>query len=157
MIYVRFSTRWDLTSSWPVATVREAPRAPSSPPPSRIGCVRSYGIWPTGPDASWAPDYPWGASDEYLERSRRATEDHWGTDAFFAIQAELDDYPVPTEATIGYGKLCRSTATPDVALELDRIWNETDVRGVLPAVRVPSLLLKSLTTAIGATSITSRR
>ena len=88
----------------------------------------------------WAPDYPWGVSSGYLEHARRLTQDHWGTDAFFAMLAALDDYPVPTEVTIGYGKLCRSTATPDVALEIDRIWNETDIRGVLPSVRAPALL-----------------
>ena len=43
----------------------------------------------------------------------------------------------------GTGKLCRSTATPDVALEIDRIWNETDIRGVLPSVRAPALLTRA--------------
>jgi class 3 adenylate cyclase len=102
--------------------------------------VRSF-VW-DNPAARtlWAPDYPWGVSSGYLERARRLTEDHWGTDAFFAMLAALDDYPVSTEATIGYGKLCRSTATPDVALEIDRIWNETDIRGALPSVRAPALL-----------------
>jgi class 3 adenylate cyclase/pimeloyl-ACP methyl ester carboxylesterase len=105
--------------------------------PSR---VRSF-VW-DNPQARtlWAPDYPWGVNSEYLERARRVTEEYWGTDALFAILGELDDYVVPTEATIGYGKLSRSTATPDVALEIDRIWNETDIRGVLPAVRAPALL-----------------
>ena len=39
------------------------------------------------------------------------------------------------------GVMSRHTATPDVARELDRIWYETDVRGVLPAVRAPALLV----------------
>ena len=52
-----------------------------------------------------------------------------------------NDEVVPTEVTLGMGKLARYTCTPDVALEMDRIWNETDVRGVLPAVRVPTLLM----------------
>ncbi len=103
--------------------------------------VRAF-VWEY-PDARslWAPDYPWGVSTEYLERAERVTEAHWGTDALFTLSWALADEVVPTEASIGIGKLSRYTATPDVALEMDRIWNETDIRGVLPAVRAPALLI----------------
>ena len=37
--------------------------------------------------------------------------------------------------------MSRHTATPDVARELDHIWYETDVRGVLPLVQAPALLV----------------
>jgi class 3 adenylate cyclase/pimeloyl-ACP methyl ester carboxylesterase len=103
--------------------------------------VRSF-VW-ENPEARslWAHDYPWGVSDEYVERARRVTEDHWGTDALFSLTWGLANEAVPTEASIGVGKLSRYTATPDVALEMDRIWNETDIRGVLPSVRAPALLM----------------
>jgi hypothetical protein len=42
---------------------------------------------------------------------------------------------------VAAAKASRHTTTPDVARELTRIWYETDVRGVLPAVRAPALLL----------------
>jgi class 3 adenylate cyclase/pimeloyl-ACP methyl ester carboxylesterase len=104
--------------------------------------VRSF-VWESPePRSLWAPDYPWGASDEDIERSRRATEDHWGTDALFAVAWALGGDVVPTEMTMGMGKLSRYTGTPDVAREMDRIWNETDIRGVLPSVRAPALLLE---------------
>ena len=35
----------------------------------------------------------------------------------------------------------RNACTPDVATELARIWYETDVRGILPTVQTPTLLL----------------
>jgi len=35
----------------------------------------------------------------------------------------------------------RHSATPDVARELNLIWYETDIRAVLPTVKVPTLLL----------------
>jgi class 3 adenylate cyclase len=89
----------------------------------------------------WAPDYPWGVSDEYVRRARNLTENHWGTDALFSLDWALLDEVAPPEASSGIGKLSRSTATPDVALDMDRIWNETDIRGVLPAVRMPALLM----------------
>jgi hypothetical protein len=40
-------------------------------------------------------------------------------------------------------RLSRHTATPDVAVTLERIWNETDVRPILPSVSAPTLLLAS--------------
>ena len=36
---------------------------------------------------------------------------------------------------------CRNTCTPDVAIELNKVWWQTDIRGVLPAVQVPTLLI----------------
>ena len=48
----------------------------------------------------------------------------------------------PSEAEIrSAAKLSRNTCTPDVALKLTEIWWETDIRGVLPAVQVPTLLM----------------
>ena len=35
----------------------------------------------------------------------------------------------------------RQTGTPDVAVEMDRIYNETDVRGAMPSIAAPVLLL----------------
>jgi hypothetical protein len=35
----------------------------------------------------------------------------------------------------------RNSCTPDVAKELARMWYETDIRGILPSVQVPTLIL----------------
>jgi class 3 adenylate cyclase len=94
----------------------------------------------------WSPDYPWGVRPEYVERSERAIVDHWGTSEHGqlhnlaesqagAAAGHLQD----PEELVGY--LSRHTTTPDVALELARNWYETDVRGVLPAVSVPALVV----------------
>ncbi len=92
----------------------------------------------------WAPDYPWGVSPEYVERSRRGIEEHWGSDAFgrdFIETERVAGHDVSEEFARGMGKRSRHTGTPDVAVELERIWYETDIRGVLPSVRVPALLM----------------
>ena len=48
----------------------------------------------------------------------------------------------PPEAEhVPWGWLSRQTATPDVAVEMDRIYNETDVRGAMPSIAAPVLLL----------------
>jgi class 3 adenylate cyclase len=85
-----------------------------------------------------APDYPYGASSEILERSTRATIDLWGTDAYgYSVWTATD----PEAEHAPWGWLSRQTATPDVAVQMDRIYNETDVRGAMPSVTAPVLLL----------------
>jgi class 3 adenylate cyclase len=96
------------------------------------------------PRVAWAPDYPWGEGPDFYERDQALLE-LWGT-------AEYDDAFIEEEASGGhvfpdlrpglFGTLSRHTATPDVAHELARVWWETDVREVLRAVRVPTLLLE---------------
>ena len=101
--------------------------------------VRSF-VWePASPDAVGAR-LPVGREQRVPRARPTGDRGPLGNGCPLRGLGELDDYVVPTEVTIGYGKLCRSTATPDVALEIDRIWNETDIRGALPSVRAPALL-----------------
>jgi class 3 adenylate cyclase len=106
--------------------------------------VRSMVWWGASARSLWAPDYPWGATEEYQAATRGAIERSWGTDdfgrAFVEIEASVE-HVIGDEAVGGLGKLSRHTGTPDVALQLERIWNETDVRQVLPSVHAPVLAL----------------
>jgi class 3 adenylate cyclase len=96
------------------------------------------------PRYAWASDYPWGSTWESLDAELAMLAD-WGTNAYaraFMEQQEamgnpFDDVIAPTMGAIR----CRNTCTPDVARELARIWYDTDVRGVLSSVQVPTLLL----------------
>jgi class 3 adenylate cyclase/pimeloyl-ACP methyl ester carboxylesterase len=80
----------------------------------------------------------------YLDKKFRAL-DAWGTNDYGRAVAEAEvTYPgvvVSDEAVRWTGILSRHTATPDVAREITRIWRDTDVRGVLPSVRAPALLI----------------
>jgi class 3 adenylate cyclase len=107
------------------------------------GRVQSIVWW--GPVARnvWTPDYPWGARPEYIEMDQRQLQ-HWGTLEGARIWAEseaLYGRVFDEENIRAYAKLSRHTATPDVAMELAKIWYETDIRSVLPSVNVPALLL----------------
>ena len=51
------------------------------------------------------------------------------------------DWGLPPQLIAAMGRLSRHTATPDVAVMIDRIRNETDIRGILPSVSAPTLLL----------------
>jgi class 3 adenylate cyclase/pimeloyl-ACP methyl ester carboxylesterase len=95
------------------------------------------------PRVVWAPDFPWGVRPEYVEREERSL-DLWGTNEYGQGWAEAEaaaGLTLSAEKMSMAGVMSRHTATPDVARELDRIWYETDVRGVLPAVRAPALLV----------------
>jgi class 3 adenylate cyclase len=91
---------------------------------------------------AWASDYPWGLPWEALDEEL-AMLSTWGTQRyveFFRQQQEAAGFPVDPAAD-GLALRSRNACTPDVARELSRIWFETDVRGVLPSVRTPTLLL----------------
>ncbi len=106
--------------------------------------VRALVWWSPNPRPLWAPDYPWGWGREEVEYERRALE-HWGTLEYakaFADQFATDHGGAPSEAEMrSMARISASTCTPDVAIELTEAWWETDVRGVLPSVHVPTLLL----------------
>jgi len=100
--------------------------------------VHSIVWWYPAPRTTRAPDYPFGTDDELLERSTRDIRDTWGTDTYGMSELEF----VTSESTsFPWGRFSRQTATPDVALEMDRIYNETDVRGAMPAITAPVLLM----------------
>jgi class 3 adenylate cyclase/pimeloyl-ACP methyl ester carboxylesterase len=92
---------------------------------------------------TWAPDYPWGHPPEDLEAEQELLE-LWGTAEYgraFAAEQAAGGNVFPDDQAAYVGKSTRHACTPDVAKQLARIWYETDVRGVLPAVQVPTLLL----------------
>ncbi len=97
--------------------------------------------------ATWAPDYPWGVSQEYVERIAKVTAELWGSEeygaAFAEVEATLMDNEFPPEFVAMMGRLSRHTATPDVAVAINGIYTETDVRSILPSVSAPTLLLSS--------------
>lgn len=97
--------------------------------------------------AAWAPDYPWGYGPEQYEQDMREAE-IYGTPEHARALAdqvllERPDLAVSMDAKLAdtYGRILRNTATPDVAREIDRIWWDTDVRAVLPAVQAPVALI----------------
>ena len=108
--------------------------------PDRVHSV----VWmePT-PRFAWAPDYPWGRTETDMENELRDIE-LWGTRAYG--QAFLQDEAnrgnlMPDALAAHMAKASRNACTPDVARALSHIWYESDVRSVLPAIQVPTLIL----------------
>ena len=102
--------------------------------------------WNPRPRTVRTSDYPWGWTPDEVEADRKSHE-LWGTIEYgrlWADQFEADTGVRPSEPDArALAKRSRHTCTPDVALELSQMWWDTDVRGVLPSVRVPTLLLAS--------------
>ena len=87
-----------------------------------------------------APDYPWGESDEEFEAALQEAG-AWGTPEYArAMAAEL--FPdAPGEEREAFATLTRQAASPGAAVALMRMNREIDVRGVLGAIRVPTLVM----------------
>jgi class 3 adenylate cyclase/pimeloyl-ACP methyl ester carboxylesterase len=100
--------------------------------------VHSLVWWYPAPRTTKAPDYPFGATPELLERSTREVGALWGTEEYMFWTSEE---PTPEREPAPWGVLTRQTVTPDVALQLDEMYNETDVRGAMPSIVAPVLLL----------------
>jgi class 3 adenylate cyclase len=95
------------------------------------------------PRTAWAPDYPWGRSAEDLATELDSMR-FWGTtaygEAFAAAEATYNNPQSDTDIRL-WARATRNACTPDVALDLQEMWTETDVRSVLPAVSTPTLIL----------------
>ena len=101
----------------------------------------------------WAPDYPWGIRSEDPDADLDAETAAWGTFATaralaehrererLGLPADAPPPPVSPEQVNVYARMARNSASPEVAREVARIEYETDIRAVLPLVRVPVALL----------------
>ena len=88
----------------------------------------------------WAPDYPWGLDEETQQRILDGYEDRWGRPGFGAraIAPSLTD---DERFQVWYAQAQRFSGTPASAREWFRITMDIDVRDVLPAIRVPTLVV----------------
>jgi class 3 adenylate cyclase len=86
-----------------------------------------------------APDYPWGFPSAVRDRAVENWSRIWGTGEQLQITAPrfADD----AETRRNFGMIERLSAPPSVAHALFDMISQIDVREVLPAVRVPTLVL----------------
>jgi len=108
--------------------------------PERTAALILYG---TEPADVPAPDYPGGWSDEYYDAYSEDLERRWGQRDYvreymrqMAPSMTLDDQTLDAYTT-GF----RMTGGPGTVLALEKMWRENDVRDVLSAVHVPTLIL----------------
>ena len=104
-------------------------------------------LWGGTARMAWAPDYPWGMSDDRFEERLRIRTELWGDatraeDAtrmtFTAIGDRLAEDPSFAQWLV---RIQRYGAAPGDLMTFSRVWFSTDARSALPAIQVPSLLL----------------
>ena len=92
------------------------------------------------PRTLWAPDFPWGRSDEAYQREVDQALQVYAprTEARDAVRALGMSDEAEVESFIDY---IRYGASPGMLAALYRMNRDIDVRDVLPAVRVPTLVM----------------
>ena len=85
------------------------------------------------PDA----EYPWASPREVRRRSIERLEEDWGYEALGAALCPTGDEAMRR----WWAERCRAAASPGAARALSEMNSEIDVRDVLRAIRVPTLVV----------------
>lgn len=105
--------------------------------PERVSALVLYGSIARG---AWAPDYPWGPKDgDESERWLESWRKEWGS------AKDIDDW-APSVAhdprfRQWWAKYLRLSASPSSVIDIFRMNRGIDVRSVLPAIHLPTLVL----------------
>jgi class 3 adenylate cyclase len=104
--------------------------------PERTSALIMYGAIAR---AAWAPDTPWGRTREELEARLKDVERTWGMGAAVPMYAPslVNDEPYRK----WWATYERAAASPGAVIAVLRMNWEIDARHVLPAIRVPTLVL----------------
>ena len=87
----------------------------------------------------WSEDYPWAPTDDRREEEYAAIEQDWGRSLDLEVYApSMVNDRAFASWFVGY---LRRSASPQAALALLKMNTQADIREVLPAVRVPALVM----------------
>jgi class 3 adenylate cyclase/pimeloyl-ACP methyl ester carboxylesterase len=108
--------------------------------PERVSALVLYGAYAR---MAWAPDYPDGVSEEMWAYGLRHLEENWGRGLegglpLWALTPDRVDDPVRRKA---HGRWERLSASPGAAVALQQMVHQLDVRHLLSAIRVPTLVV----------------
>jgi class 3 adenylate cyclase/alpha-beta hydrolase superfamily lysophospholipase len=104
-------------------------------------------LWGGTMRMAWAPDYPWGMSEDRFEERLRTRIELWGDAAraeettrmtFLTIGDRLAQDPSFAQWLV---RIQRYGAAPGDLVMFSRVWFSTDARSALPAIQVPTLVL----------------
>jgi class 3 adenylate cyclase len=108
--------------------------------PERVVALILQNTWPR---VVWTPDFPFGDPLEEWHRRVREARNNWGSREYQRRELEkyfpshVDD-PVFEQWHVNHERLA---ASPGAAAWFMRVLMETDIREVLPAISVPTLIL----------------
>jgi len=106
--------------------------------PDRTSALVLYGSYAK---RSWASDYPFGWKDEQWQTVLDDIEHHWGSPKSLSIAMRAPSIASDPHTAERIASYYRAAASPGAAAAILRMNREIDVRNVLPATRVPTLIL----------------
>jgi class 3 adenylate cyclase len=106
--------------------------------PERTSALVLYGSYAR---RSWAPDYPFGWKDEQWDRLFDDIERNWGTPQSQVLATRTPSVAGDRNTAERIASYFRAAASPGAAAAVMRMNREIDVRHVLPATHVPTLIL----------------
>jgi class 3 adenylate cyclase/pimeloyl-ACP methyl ester carboxylesterase len=89
----------------------------------------------------WAPDYPWGLTEQEYLRRIDELESSWGLPQYGAEVAGRYSPSLPEQEKEGWAAYLRQAASPGAIAAFERMNMEIDVRHVLPAIHTPTLVV----------------
>jgi class 3 adenylate cyclase len=103
--------------------------------PERTLALVLHGAYPSG---AWEPDAPWGYTADYFADRLAMINRAWGTEEYARWE-----FPTFTDERLirWWASYMRRSASPGAVLAWDRMDYATDVRNVLGAIHVPTLIL----------------
>jgi class 3 adenylate cyclase/pimeloyl-ACP methyl ester carboxylesterase len=104
--------------------------------PQRTSALILYGSFARW---AWAPDNPWGATDDRLAAVLKSREKEWGQGK--GIDRFMPSLAGDEELRKFVGRLERASASPGASQAITLMNHGIDVRHVLPTVGVPTLVL----------------
>ena len=87
----------------------------------------------------WAPDYPWAPTREQREAFYQQIREGWGGP--IGLEERAPSMAGDPAFRAWWSSYLRMGASPGAALALTRMNAEIDIRGILPSIRVPTLVL----------------
>jgi pimeloyl-ACP methyl ester carboxylesterase len=104
--------------------------------PERTTALIMIGSYPR---YRWAPDYPWGRAPEVLDQWLELVAKGWGGPV--GIKLFAPSMAGDARFCDWWARFLRLSASPSAARALQEMNIEMDVRHVLPAIRVPTLII----------------
>lgn len=106
--------------------------------------VRTAALITIGSFASriWTPDHPWGQTQEQREDFIQQTVRGWGGPV--GIEPRAPSLAHDSRFREWWARFLRMSASPGANADLLRMNSEIDVRHVLPAIRVPTLIVHNV-------------
>jgi pimeloyl-ACP methyl ester carboxylesterase/DNA-binding winged helix-turn-helix (wHTH) protein len=86
-----------------------------------------------------APDYPWGPTREQREAFYQQIRDEWGGP--IGLEERAPSVASDPAFRAWWSTYLRMGASPGAALALTKMNAEIDIRGILPSIRVPTLVI----------------